>query len=124
VVPVPLVPKTGTRYIAEVRIIARSTLTRFIESLAGHRDQQAVQAALKAWFHEASQAEWSSPADVKHSYANARILGTERVVFNIKGNDCRLVTAIDYRRKVVFIKWLGSHADSDRIDARSVQYGD
>jgi mRNA interferase HigB len=107
----------------DVRIIARSTLTRFIESLAGHREQRAVRAALEAWFYEATQAEWASSADVKNSYANASILGAERVVFNIKGNDYRLVTAIDYRRKIVFIKWLGTHADYDKVDARSVQYG-
>jgi mRNA interferase HigB len=107
----------------DVRIVARSTLTRFIESLVGHREQRAVRAALDAWFHEAAQAEWSSSADVKERYANASILGAERVVFNIKGNDYRLVTAIDYRRKIVFIKWLGTHAGYDRIDARSVQYG-
>jgi mRNA interferase HigB len=106
-----------------VRIIARSTLTRFIESLAGQREQRAVRAALEAWFREASQADWSSPAEVKKSYANASILEAERVVFNIKGNDYRLVTAIDYRRKIVFIKWLGRHADYDKIDARTVQYG-
>ncbi len=107
-----------------MRVIARSTLTRFAESLSGLREQQAVKSALQAWFHEAAQAEWTSPVDVKKSYANASILGAERVVFNIKGNDYRLVTAIDYARKVVFIKWLGTHAAYDRIDARTVQYGD
>ncbi len=56
--------------------------------------------------------------------AHAGILGAERVVFNIKGNDYRLVTAINYRRKIVFIKWLGTHAAYDKIDARTVQYGD
>ncbi len=61
---------------------------------------------------------------MKQSYANASILGRERVVFNIKGNHYRLVTAIDYRRKIVFIKWLGKHSDYDKIDARTVQYGD
>ncbi len=106
-----------------VRVIARNTLSRFIERLAGHPEQHAVRAALEAWFHEVSQAEWSSPADVKRSFGNASILGAERVVFNIKGNDYRLIAAIDYRRKIVFIKWLGNHAEYDRIDARNVQYG-
>jgi mRNA interferase HigB len=107
-----------------VRVIARSTLVRFIESLAGHREQRAVKAALEAWFHEAVAAEWRSSAEVKESYANASILDAERVVFNIKGNDYRLVTAIDYRRQIVFIKWLGTHAAYDKIDARTIQYGD
>ena len=60
---------------------------------------------------------------MKRAYANASIIGSERVVFNIKGNSYRLVAAVDYQRQVVFIKWLGSHADYDRIDVRTVQYG-
>jgi mRNA interferase HigB len=107
-----------------VRIIARTTLARFLESLAGHKDYRAVQGALEAWFHEARQAEWKSPAEVKACYGNASVVGADRVVFNIKGNDYRLVTAIDYRRGIVFIKWLGGHKEYDQIDARTVQHGD
>lgn len=121
---ISLCPIWEQGYTPGVRVIARSTLTRFVEGLTGRREQQAVKSALQAWFHEALRAECSSPVDVKKSYANASILGAERVVFNIKGNDYRLITAIDYGRKVVFIKWLGSHAAYDRIDARTVQYGD
>ncbi|MGA2984281.1 MAG: type II toxin-antitoxin system HigB family toxin [Terriglobia bacterium] len=107
-----------------MRIIARHKLVRFIENLAGHKDYRAVKAALDAWFHEAKQAEWKKPADVKAYYGNASIVGADRVVFNIKGNDYRLVTAIDYLRGIVFIKWLGNHNDYDRIDVRTVQHGD
>jgi mRNA interferase HigB len=106
-----------------VRILARNTLVRFVESLAGHQDHRAVKAALEAWFHEVRHAEWKEPADVKAYYGNASIVGADRVVFNIKGNDYRLVAAIDYRG-IVFIKWLGSHADYDEIDVRTVQYDD
>ena len=60
--------------------------------------------------------------DIKRSYATASILNSERVVFNIKGNDFRLIAAVDYRRKIVYVKWIGSHADYDRIDGKSVQY--
>ena len=81
-----------------------------------------MKAALEAWFHEVRQAEWEEPADVKTYYGNASIVGADRVVFNIKGNDYRLVTAIDYRRGIVFIKWLGNHTDYDKIDVRTVQY--
>ena len=49
-------------------------------------------------------------------------LGSDRVVFNIKGNDYRLITAVDYERKIVFIKWLGTHAAYDKVDARTVRY--
>ena len=57
------------------------------------------------------------------AYANASIVGPDRVVFNIKGNDYRLVVAINYRRQIVFIKWLGAHADYDKIDVKTVTYG-
>jgi mRNA interferase HigB len=107
-----------------VRIIARHTLLRFIASLAGHRDHRAVKAAPDAWFHEVRQAQWKKPSDVKEHYANASIAGADRVVFNIKGNDHRLVTAIDYRRSIVFIKWLGNHQEYDKIDVRTVRYDD
>jgi len=83
-----------------------------------------VKTALDAWFHEAKQAEWKEPAEVKQHYGNASIVGGDRVVFNIKGNDYRLVTAIDYRRGIVFIKWLGSHKEYEKIDVRMVQYAD
>jgi mRNA interferase HigB len=76
------------------------------------------------WYSEVESAEWSSPGEVKRAYANASIIGSERVVFNIKGNSYRLVAAIDYRRQVLFIKWLGSHADYDHIDVRTIKYGD
>ena len=107
-----------------MRVIARNTLTRFVETLAGQKAQGALKAALEAWFHEAVRANWRNPADVKKAYATASIINVERVVFNIKGNDYRLVTAIDYGRQTVFIKWIGSHADYDNIDVRTVQYGD
>jgi mRNA interferase HigB len=107
-----------------VRVLARRTLLKFAESLKGQQGQSAVKAALDAWFHEAQRAEWRSPADVKRNYGAASIVSGDRVVFNIKGNGYRLVTAIDYRRQIIFIKWLGPHRDYDRIDARTVEYED
>jgi mRNA interferase HigB len=107
-----------------VRIIARNTLVRFVKNLAGHKDCRAVKAALDAWFYEVRQAEWKNPSDVKDDYGNASIVGADRVVFNIKGKDYRLVAAIDYRRGILFIKWLGTHKDYDKIDVRTVQYAD
>jgi len=81
-----------------------------------------VKAALDAWFHEVSRASWRTSADLKRSYATASILSSDRVVFNIKGNAFRLVAAVDYQRQIVYIKWLGNHADYDTIDARTVEY--
>ena len=107
-----------------MRIVARSTLKRFVESLAGHKDQRAVKAALDSWFQECKQAKWKNSSDIKASYAQASIVGADRVVFNIKGNAYRLIVAIDYRRAGVFIKWIGTHKDYDAIDVRTVQYAD
>jgi mRNA interferase HigB len=106
-----------------VRIIARKTLREFVDSLHGHKDQKAVKSALDAWFHEVQAADWATPADVTRDYANASIVG-DRIVFNIKGNSYRLVVAVDYRRQIVFIKWLGSHVAYDKVDVRTVKYGD
>lgn len=107
-----------------MRVIARRTLTRFVESLRGQKGQRAVKAALDAWFHEAQRASWRNSVEVKQSYATASIVSADRVVFNIKGNDYRLVADVDYKRQILFIQWIGTHRDYDRIDARTVRYGD
>jgi mRNA interferase HigB len=103
-------------------VIARRTIARFAETLAGHKDQRAVKAALESWFQEALHAGWRNPADVQKHYRSASIVSSDRVVFNIKGNDYRLVTAIDYKRQIVFIKWIGTHSGYDKIDVKTVQY--
>jgi mRNA interferase HigB len=105
-----------------MRIIARRTLREFVDSLAGHRDQPAVKAALDAWFDEAKKARWTSTADIRQSYATASIVTRERVVFNIKGNAYRLVVAVDFEKGIVWIKWIGTHKDYDRIDVTEVEH--
>lgn len=105
-----------------MRIIARRTLREFVESLAGHKDQPAVKAALDAWFAEARKARWKNTADIKRSYASASIVTAERVVFNIKGNAYRLVVAIDFEKGIVWIKWIGTHKDYDRISVTEVDH--
>ncbi|HKN12406.1 MAG TPA: type II toxin-antitoxin system HigB family toxin [Candidatus Binatus sp.] len=104
--------------------MARRSLLQFAESLKGQQSQKAVRAALDAWFREVHRAKWRSPTDVKRDYGAVSIVGSNRVVFNIKGNDYKLVTGINYRRQIVFIKWIGSHRDYDKIDARTLKYGD
>ncbi len=93
-----------------------------MDSLRGGADQKAVKSALDSWFLEAQNSRWRTPADVTRSYATASIVSGDRVVFNIKGNAYRLVVAVDYQRQIVFIKWLGTHAQYDRIDVRTVKY--
>lgn len=78
--------------------------------------------AVLAWFAEADKASWSSMADVKSRYTTASIVTSDRVVFNIKGNDYRLVTAIDFEKSIVWIKWIGTHKDYDKIDVKEIQY--
>ena len=107
-----------------MRIIARRTLRQFVDSLARQKDQPAVKAALDDWFDEVSKADWTSSADVKRLYATASIVSAERIVFNIKGNDYRLVVAVDFEKAIVWIKWIGTHKAYDRIDVTEVRHGD
>jgi mRNA interferase HigB len=105
-----------------VRVIARRTLTEFIDSLKGHKDQKAVKAGLEAWFAEVRKAAWQTGPAVKKLYATASIISADRVVFNIKGNAYRLIVAVDFEKAIVWIKWIGTHADYDHVDAKSVKF--
>lgn len=89
----------------------------------GHKDYAALKGALDAWFDEVRKARWSSAADVKRSYATASIISADRIVFNIKGNDYRLVVAVDFDKGIVWIKWIGTHKGYDRIDVKEVRHG-
>jgi mRNA interferase HigB len=106
-----------------MRNIARRTLREFIAKRAGSKDQPALKAALEAWFFEVSKADWISTADVKRLYATASIVNSDRIVFNIKGNDYRLVVAVDFEKGIVWIKWIGTHKDYDRIDVKEIEHG-
>lgn len=106
-----------------MRIIARRTLRDYVERLAGDKRQPAVKAALDAWFDEVSKAHWTSSADVKRLYATASIVSAERIVFNIKGNDHRLVVAADFEKGIVWIKWIGTHKAYDKIDVKEIEHG-
>ena len=113
-------PKWAHTISPKMRIIARRTLREFVESHAGQRDQPALKAALDAWFAEVRKARWSSTADVKRLYASASIVSGDRIVFNIRGNAYRLVVAVDFEKGIVWIKWIGTHRDYDRIDVKEV----
>ena len=76
---------------------------------------------LKAWLDEAKRATWMQPADIKAKYRSASILKNRRVVFNIKGNDYRLVVAVAYRFGAVYIKFIGTHRQYDAIDAETIE---
>ena len=98
-----------------MRIIARRTLREFVEGRRGYKDHSALKAALDAWFDEVKKARWCSAADVKRSYATASIVSADRIVFNIKGNDYRLVVAIDFEKAIV-VDQVDRHAQGLRQD--------
>jgi mRNA interferase HigB len=105
-----------------VRVIARGTLNGFVRNRVARAQQAAVKAQLDAWYAEAVKAEWKNSSELKSQYRSASILSAERVVFNIKGNDYRLIVSINYHYQFVLIKWLGTHKEYDTIDAREVVY--
>lgn len=109
-----VVPKVGTCYAGGVRVISRRSLRLFWER---HPD---VEGALKAWFRETTLAKWQGPADIKAQYASASFVGSDRVVFNIRGNRYRLIVAIKYRPQIVFVRFVGTHRQYDRVDASEV----
>ena len=98
-----------------MRVIAVKNIREFC---AQH--PQAAQ-ALKAWTEEARNASWKTPQDIKNRYSSASFLGRNRVVFNIKGNEYRLVAAVAYQFEAVYIKFIGTHAQYDTIDAHTIE---
>jgi mRNA interferase HigB len=97
-----------------MRMIARKTLREYV---ARHPE---VSGQLDAWYHDTKRADWSTPADITRVYGSASILPNQRVVFNIKGNQYRLVVAVSYALKIVYVRWFGTHQECDRIDATVV----
>jgi mRNA interferase HigB len=103
-------------------VIARGTLYSFVRNRVDARHQKPVKSQLDAWYAEVVRAEWNNPGALKAQFASASIVRSERVVFNIKGNDYRLVVSISYASKVLLIKWIGTHREYDRIDVEKVAY--
>ncbi len=100
-----------------MRIISKRTIREFWESNSQCLDSKGP---LEAWHEEAFKANWSTPQEVKSQFRSASILKNSRVVFNIKGNDYRLVVAINYPFHIVYIKFVGTHKQYDEIDAETV----
>ncbi|MEX0964752.1 MAG: type II toxin-antitoxin system HigB family toxin [Pseudohongiellaceae bacterium] len=100
-----------------MRIIALSTLKGFWEENPEYQD---AKEPILAWHSHALHADWSSPVEVKQDFGNASILKDGRVVFNIAGNKYRLVVWINYAYKVVYIRFIGTHAQYDKIDVQTI----
>ena len=101
-------------------VIGTDVVERYLAGHAGHGGLKAARSQYEAWLDIAIRANWRNPGDVKASYPKASILKASRVVFNIKGNDYRLVAAIQYRAGVMAFRFFGSHAEYDEIDAETV----
>ena len=97
-----------------MRIIAKSTLREFWLRFADAEEP------LLAWYREVEKEDWGEPSQVKEKYRNASIIKGSRVVFNIKGNDYRLVVKINYPYRMVYVRFVGTHAEYDRIDVEEV----
>ena len=105
-----------------MRVISRRTLREYVDSRAGHRDQKSLTNALNAWFAEVQKADWKTSDDIKRNYTWASIVSADRVVFDILTNRYRLVTAVDFEKGIVWIQWIGTHKEYDKIDAKKVKY--
>ena len=99
-----------------MRVIALSTLRRFWEGTTSRND---AREPTLSWYRHTCGADWESPADVKRDFGAASILKDGRVVFNIAGNKYRLVVWINYPYRVVYVRFLGTHAQYDEIDAQT-----
>lgn len=99
-----------------MRVIAVKTLKAY------WKEYPPAEQALLCWYEEASIAEWKNPKELKAQYPNASILSDKRVIFNIHGNSYRLVADIEYRLKIVFVVWFGSHNEYNKTGVKKVNY--
>jgi mRNA interferase HigB len=97
-----------------MHVISKKKLLAFWKA---HPD---VENQLKAWHAEAEHAEWKTPDDIRQRYRSADFLADNRVVFNIKGDDYRLVVKIHYNTQIVYIRFIGTHAEYDRVDVERI----
>lgn len=101
-------------------VIGREIVERYCAARAGHKGMAAARSQFDAWMAIAMSAQWRTPEDIKRSHPKASILKGGRAVFNIKGNDYRLIVVIQYQAGVLAIRFFGSHEDYDKIDAETV----
>lgn len=97
-------------------IVSLKTLKEHWEK-SGREDSEQQ---LKAWYHEAKKANWTNPNDVKAQYKSASVVGNNRIVFNICGNKYRLIVMINYTNQWIYIRFVGTHKEYDKIDATTI----
>ena len=101
-----------------MRIIKEKTLSEYCKQGKYLQAKEAI----TAWIFEIRYSNWDNSNELKSKYGNASILSSKRVVFNIKGNDYRLIVDIEYKLKIVFIVWFGTHKEYDKINAKTISY--
>ena len=111
---IALVTDTVTAYTYFMRVISRKALREFWMK---HPD---AEQPLRAWYGEVRSAAWQTPAEIKVQYRSASFVGNNRVVFNVAGNKYRLVVVVRYRIQRIYVRFIGTHREYDRVDAREV----
>jgi mRNA interferase HigB len=101
-------------------VVGADLVEGYLAAHAGHRGIKAARSQYNAWLDIVARAEWSNPEEVKASYPKASILKAGRVVFNIKGNDYRLIARVQYQAGVLAIRFFGTHTEYDKIDAETI----
>ncbi len=100
-----------------MRVIALGTLKAFLADRPEYAD---AREPLLAWYRQVLRADWATPNDVKRAIGSASVLKDGRVVFNIAGNKYRIVVWINFPYRVAYIRFIGTHAQYDRIDAQTI----
>lgn len=99
-----------------MRVIARNILISFWKKYPD------VEQQLKSWYDEVLNAHWKSPNELKEQFRNASVITNKRIVFNIKGNSYRLIADIEYRIGIIFVIWIGTHNEYDKINVKEIKY--
>ncbi|MCK5136705.1 MAG: type II toxin-antitoxin system HigB family toxin [Bacteroidales bacterium] len=102
-----------------MRIIKEKTLWEYCRN----GRYSVARASLQVWIYLVRYSEWRNPADLKSRLKSASIIGAKRVVFNIKGNEFRLVVDVEYKHRIVYVVWFGAHTEYDVIDVKTIRYG-
>ncbi|HEY0668201.1 MAG TPA: type II toxin-antitoxin system HigB family toxin [Sphingobacteriaceae bacterium] len=99
-----------------MRIISKKALVQYYQANASAKN------SLEAWFQETEDSNWEKPGDVIRNYPSADVITGKRFVFNIKGNHYRLIADIEFKFQLVFIVWVGTHAEYDKINVKEIRY--
>jgi mRNA interferase HigB len=101
-----------------MRIIKEKTLKDYCKL----NKYKPAKESLRSWIYEAKYSIWNSPGELKSKYRNASIINSKRVVFNIKGNEFRLIVDIEYKLRIVFVIWFGTHEEYDKLNVNTIGY--